>query len=277
MIGRLSLTAAGLLHLLLLLGLLSVTMPKLDEVSLASPAVSVDLLVDNPDADQPAEQPAPALPPAPSRPELAVAEPTPLPLPRPSVPTAAAANPPPAVVDPPRVALPEVVATTAAPTVQPPLPVAPKRPAFDPSSLSTLLGKAAPDRKRPTLSTAALSSMIEKSQPQGAARLNAFQAASLEAAIRAQVTPCWNVPTAPEGAGKIIVLLRITLNPTGALVGIPEVLSVTGVSNATAAYGRALAGSVRRAVSLCAPLKLPAEHYQAWREIELNFDASQLV
>ncbi len=297
MIGRLSLAGAGLLHLLLLLGLLAVSMPKSAQMTITPPAISVELLVVAPETAQLLAQAAQEVPEqALEQPSLAAVArepaalppppPAPVPLPTPAAPVADAVVQPPPVLPPPPVAVPVVAKSALAAVVAAPAPapapvaapvVAPKRPAFDPNSLSSLLDKASPARKRPAMNAAALSSLLDNAQPQGAARLNAFQAASLEAAIRAQITPCWNVPKAPDGAGKIVVLLGIVLSPAGALVGIPKILSVTGISSGTAAYGRALAGSVRRAVTLCAPLKLPAEHYQAWREIELNFDASQAV
>lgn len=299
MIGRLSFAGASLLHLLLLFGLLAVSMPRSAELTITPQAVSVELLVLAPDTAQPEAQAAQEVPEqALEQPSLAAVarepaalpppSPAPVPLPTPAAPVADAVVQPPPVLPPPPVAVPVVAKSALAAVVAAPAPapapapvaapvVAPKRPAFDPNSLSSLLDKASPARKRPAMNAAALSSLLDNAQPQGAARLNAFQAASLEAAIRAQITPCWNVPKAPDGAGKIVVLLGIVLSPAGALVGIPKILSVTGISSGTAAYGRALAGSVRRAVTLCAPLKLPAEHYQAWREIELNFDASQAV
>ena len=40
---------------------------------------------------------------------------------------------------------------------------------------------------------------------------------------------------------------------------------------------RVLAESVRRAIQLCEPLKLPTNGYARWKELILNFDARDML
>lgn len=150
-----------------------------------------------------------------------------------------------------------------------------ERPA-EAQDLASLIDKALPKAKRKTLDASDVANSIEKSLPKGA-RLDARATATLEQAIRAQVAPCWNPPIGGEDVRSMTVLLRIQLNKGGAVIGVPEVLDQTGVTPGNQAYARAFAESARRAVIRCAPLKLPAEYFDAWKLFELNFDPSKMT
>lgn len=168
---------------------------------------------------------------------------------------------------------PAAVATAA-----PAPPSAKPRPsqAFDITAITNVLKNTRPVPGRTSFNASEIDASIAKSMPTGAARLNPVQLAALQDAIRSQITPCWNLPTRPEGAGPVVVLLRIQLKNDGRLLVDPSVLSVTGVNSVNSSYGRSVANSARRAVMLCSPLKLPSEFYDAWRDVEINFDPSQL-
>ena len=150
-----------------------------------------------------------------------------------------------------------------------------ERPA-EAQDLASLIDKALPKAKRKTLDASDFAKSIEKALPKGA-RLDARATATLEQAIRAQVAPCWNPPIGGEDVRNMTVLLRIQLNKGGAVMGVPEVLDQTGVTPGNQAYARAFAESARRAVIRCAPLKLPAEYFDAWKLFELNFDPSKMT
>jgi hypothetical protein len=101
--------------------------------------------------------------------------------------------------------------------------------------------------------------------------------ATLEAAIRAQIAPCWNPPVGGQDVRNMTAVLRIRLNRDGSVASPPEFVSQTGATEANAAYARAFVETARRAVLRCAPLDLPAELYGEWREFELNFDPRMLT
>jgi hypothetical protein len=46
---------------------------------------------------------------------------------------------------------------------------------------------------------------------------------------------------------------------------------------ANADYARAFAETARRAVLRCQPLKLPAELYDLWGSVEINFDPEEMT
>jgi hypothetical protein len=42
-------------------------------------------------------------------------------------------------------------------------------------------------------------------------------------------------------------------------------------------YYKILAESALRAVRLCNPLKVPSTEYEKWKEMQLNFDAKEML
>ena len=54
--------------------------------------------------------------------------------------------------------------------------------------------------------------------------------------------------------------------------GSPEIISGGG----SAGVERAAAEAARRAVSRCAPYNLPADKYEAWADVIVNFDPSEM-
>ncbi|MFS8182915.1 hypothetical protein ACMG4P_15355 [Pseudovibrio denitrificans] len=61
--------------------------------------------------------------------------------------------------------------------------------------------------------------------------------------------------------------MQFDLSRTGELVGNPQVLS-----SGKSPEDKAAAASAVRAVVRCAPYSLPAEKYETWKTVTLNFD-----
>ncbi len=182
-----------------------------------------------------------------------------------------------------------VAKSVAAPAQLAPAPVAPIAPAlapakaaaprssFDSSAVTRLLASKS-DRSAPArLNSGVISTAIGTASPRGTAGLTARQQSNLAEMIRKQVTPCWNPPIADETSGHVVISLRIQLDREGQVVGLPVVVRVAGQNGQNGAYANALAGSVRRAAIRCAPIKLPAELYDAWANVELNFDPRDVL
>jgi outer membrane biosynthesis protein TonB len=144
-----------------------------------------------------------------------------------------------------------------------PKPKPPKPPRqFDPSRIAALLDKSKKDEAAP-------------SQPQPQTIDTARITASLQDAIRSQVQPCWLFPAGAPNAEDLVVRLHIALNPDGSLNGPPEILDQSKIGQSD--YYRVAAESARRAVQKCAPLKLPVDSYDIWRDIDLTFDPKQMI
>lgn len=91
-------------------------------------------------------------------------------------------------------------------------------------------------------------------------------------ALRGQVQRCWNIPAGAADAQDLRVSVKFRLDRTGALEGSPEIIRGGG----SAGVERVAAEAARRAVSRCAPYTLPAEKYEAWADVIVNFDPSEM-
>ena len=79
-------------------------------------------------------------------------------------------------------------------------------------------------------------------------------------------------PPAPPTRAICRVSVQFKLDRSGALEGSPQIISGGG----SAGVERAAAEAARRAVSRCAPYNLPVEKYEAWADVIVNFDPSEM-
>jgi len=92
-------------------------------------------------------------------------------------------------------------------------------------------------------------------------------------ALKGIIEGNWNVIPGTESAG-IQIKVTFKLDESGAIVGEPEV-TVTGASGSAANMWK---GGAVRAVKKSAPFKnLPADKYDAWSEVEVNFDPTEFM
>lgn len=91
-------------------------------------------------------------------------------------------------------------------------------------------------------------------------------------ALRGQIQRCWNVPAGAANADNLKVSIHFQLDRSGAVEGSPNIVSGGGA----AGVERVAAESARRAILQCAPYDLPGEKYEAWSEVVVNFDPSEM-
>ncbi|MEX6507097.1 hypothetical protein [Jiella sp. M17.18] len=91
-------------------------------------------------------------------------------------------------------------------------------------------------------------------------------------ALRGQIQKCWSPPAGVEGAGSLRVSIEMHLDPSGQLQGRPVIVDGGSGSMQQRIAGEAALRAVRR----CAPYNLPADKYETWSEVVLNFDPSQM-
>lgn len=139
---------------------------------------------------------------------------------------------------------------------------------------SSGITKAAPATQT-RLNSATIGSAIGEAAPRGVPGLTFRQKVDLAQKVRDQVMPCWNPPSASE-AGLAIVRLRFRLDRDGRVVGQPVQSGVTGQTEANAAYVNLLTNSGRRAILMCAPIELPPELFEAWAQVEVEFNPRDL-
>lgn len=93
-------------------------------------------------------------------------------------------------------------------------------------------------------------------------------------ALRGQIQNNWSVIPGLADAADVRIKVKFQLDESGALIGEPEV-SATGGTPQTQ---QVLMGGARRAVLRSAPFKnLPRDKYDAWSEVIVNFDPSELM
>jgi len=90
-----------------------------------------------------------------------------------------------------------------------------------------------------------------------------------------QLHGCWNPPR-ELAKHPILVTLTFSLNRDGTLAG-PVAVKPTGSGPVFEAAAQSAVRAVRKCTAAPAgPMRLPAAKYQVWRDIEVNFDPSEL-
>jgi hypothetical protein len=91
-------------------------------------------------------------------------------------------------------------------------------------------------------------------------------------ALRGQIQRCWQIVPGMADGADVRVRVTMRLNKSGEIDGAPSV-DASGGSEQTR---RVLASGARRAVLRCAPYNLPAEKYDTWADVVVNFDPSKM-
>jgi colicin import membrane protein len=160
------------------------------------------------------------------------------------------------------------VKTAAEKTPTPPKKPAPPAPKFDPKRVEALLDK------RDSTRVAAAGDTPHNAPSLGLSNGEAAQLSQSELdAFRRRLEECWSPPPGVDSTSKLRVLVRVLFRPDGSVARPPEV-----VSGPASALGPAMAESAKRAILRCQPFKmLKPEHYEQWRDIEINFDPQYMI
>ena len=113
-----------------------------------------------------------------------------------------------------------------------------------------------------------------KAAPAPAATMGPAQKSALDAEIRRQLKPHWRPPSGAD-ADRLVTLLEVRLDKSGALVGTPQVIDQQGVTASNRPQAKLHAERAIQAVKLAAPFRnLPPEFYDQWKWLRpLRFDA----
>ena len=99
---------------------------------------------------------------------------------------------------------------------------------------------------------------------------------SEEDALKAQLFGCWSVPLGIPWRPDLLVSIRLKLKPDGTTSKI-EVVDHAKMNKPGQKFYKVLAESALRAVRLCQPLRVPTTGYERWKELQLNFDAREML
>jgi TolA protein len=93
-------------------------------------------------------------------------------------------------------------------------------------------------------------------------------------ALRGQIQNNWSVIAGLSDTQGMVIRAHFRLDESGNIIGEPEVTATGGSPSSQ----QVMIGSARRAILKSAPFKnLPADKYDAWSEVVVNFDPSQFM
>ena len=99
---------------------------------------------------------------------------------------------------------------------------------------------------------------------------------SEEDALKAQIFGCWSIPLGLPYNENLLVRIKLRLEPDGSVVK-TEILDHARMNKPGQGFYKVLAESALRAVKLCQPLRVPSSGYERWKELQLNFDAREML
>ena len=145
-----------------------------------------------------------------------------------------------------------------------------KKEIFDPNQIAALIDKSKEETAEEIKKNKKLTQSQDKSIVSSGLTL------SEEDALKAQIFGCWSVPLGLPYNQDLLVRIKLELNPDGSIVN-TEILDHARMNKPGQSFYKVLAESALRAVKLCQPLKVPATGFEKWKDLQLNFDANEML
>ena len=147
-----------------------------------------------------------------------------------------------------------------------------KKELFDPNKIAALI-----DKSKEEMAEIKQKQSLELTQNQDSSvSLNKGITLSQEDAIKAQIYKCWNIPLGLPYDQNLLVRIGLKLKQDGSIL-FSEILDHARMNQPGQGFYKVLAESALRAVKLCDPLKMPATGYEKWKDLQLNFDAKEML
>ena len=99
---------------------------------------------------------------------------------------------------------------------------------------------------------------------------------SEEDALKAQIFGCWSIPLGLPYNENLLVRIKLKLKPDGSVTK-TEILDHARMNTPGQGFYKVLAESALRAIKLCQPLRVPTTGYERWKDLQLNFDAREML
>ena len=145
-----------------------------------------------------------------------------------------------------------------------------KKDLFDPNNIAALIDKSKEE------SAEVLKTNDNITQDQERNVENTGLTLSEEDALKAQIFGCWSIPLGLPYNENLLVRIKLKLKPDGT-VSKTEILDHARMNKPGQGFYKVLAESALRAVKLCQPLRVPTTGYERWKELQLNFDAREML
>ena len=141
---------------------------------------------------------------------------------------------------------------------------------FDPNNIAALIDKS----KEESAETTNKNDKITQDQQKSVE--NVGLSLSEEDALKAQIFSCWSIPLGLPYNENLLVRIKLQLKPDGTVMK-SEILDHARMNKPGQGFYKVLAESALRAVKLCQPLRVPTTGYERWKELQLNFDAREML
>ncbi len=145
-----------------------------------------------------------------------------------------------------------------------------KKDLFDPNNIAALIDKSKEE------SAEVLKNNNDITQDQERSIDNSGLTLSEEDALKAQIFGCWSIPLGLPYNENLLVRIKLKLKPDGSVTK-TEILDHARMNKPGQGFYKVLAESALRAVKLCQPLRVPTTGYERWKELQLNFDAREML
>ena len=141
---------------------------------------------------------------------------------------------------------------------------------FDPNSISALIDKSKVESAETINKTNKVTQDQEKNVDFGGLSL------SEEDALKAQIFGCWSIPLGLPYDEDLLVRIKLQLKPDGSVIS-SEIIDHARMNKPGQGFYKVLAESALRAIKLCQPLRVPTTGYEKWKDLQLNFDAREML
>jgi hypothetical protein len=141
---------------------------------------------------------------------------------------------------------------------------------FDPNNIAALIDKSKIESSETKNKTDKVTQDQDKSID--------FSGLSLseEDALKAQIFGCWSIPLGLPYNENLLVRIKLQLKPDGSIIR-SEILDHARMNKPGQGFYKVLAESALRAIKLCQPLRVPSTGYERWKDLQLNFDAREML
>ena len=141
---------------------------------------------------------------------------------------------------------------------------------FDPNKIAALIDKSKEDLAETTKKRDKVTQSEDSSMTLSGLTLNE------EDALKAQIFGCWSIPLGLPYNENLLVRIKLKLKPDGSVIK-TEILDHARMNKPGQGFYKVLAESALRAVQLCQPLRVPTTGYERWKDMQLNFDAREML
>ena len=145
-----------------------------------------------------------------------------------------------------------------------------KKELFDPSQIAALIDKSKEEPAETLKKNNKLTQSNVKTSFTNALTL------SQEDALKAQIFGCWSLPLGLPYQENLLVRIKLRLKPDGTVLR-SEILDHARMNKPGQGFYKVLAESALRAIRICQPLRVPPTGYEKWKDLQLNFDANEML